>query len=121
VLAEDLLGSLRGTSSMSMPPPRCAMMTGDAAGAVDQDAQIRARDRYRALLDEHAADLLAFGPGLMRDHVMPMICLASCSTSPRMDLAILDAAALPRPPHESEPSRRNCPPAAWRHRRLQPV
>ena len=60
-------GSLAATSSMSMPPAALAMMTGRRGRAVDQDAQIELALDLEPFLDEHAADLLALGAGLMRD------------------------------------------------------
>ena len=50
-----------------MPPAALAMTTGRAGRAIDEDAQIELALDLQPFLDQHAADLLAFGPGLMRD------------------------------------------------------
>ena len=60
-------GSDAATSSMSMPPAALAMMTGAGRRAVDHDAQVQLALDLQPLLDEHAADLLAFRAGLVRD------------------------------------------------------
>ena len=64
-------GSLAATSSMSMPPAALAMTTGRRRRAIDQDAEIELALDLEPFLDQHAADLLAFGAGLVGDQRHP--------------------------------------------------
>ena len=90
-------GCFAATSSMSMPPAALAMMTGRRGGAIDEDAQIELAIDLEPFLDQHAADLPAFGAGLVRDerhadHLLRQL-LGLLG-----DLASLTPPPLPRPP-----------------------